>query len=272
MYSVEFVGIIVARIRGLVSLHYLLRFCKVDSKTMDIFEWWQKIKRAFLGVTALMVSSLLTLIAKFFALIKQPKISQVVFKVWAKSISAIIGMKLEVSGAMPNDGRDYIIAAQHKSLLDSIAYPAILPINVCYVAKIEIRKIPVFGKTFEQIGNYYIDRSKGVGALKGLIKYVKTEAKGRHLFIHPEGSRQEGGDVAEFKSGLGGIAMMSKRPILPMSIDGIENIWPNGERFPKPGKVKITYGKVFETANWNKESMKEDLAIIRNWMKEQAKA
>ena len=60
--------------------------------------------------------------------------------------------------------------------------------------------------------------------------------------IFPEGARStETGALERFKAGAVRLALEAQVPILPVTIKGGNHVWPRGWRFPRMGKVVITY-------------------------------
>jgi 1-acyl-sn-glycerol-3-phosphate acyltransferase len=63
------------------------------------------------------------------------------------------------------------------------------------------------------------------------------------LIVFPEGSRNTGSDLAEFKSGL--YYLSKKRPdleLVPVHIDNLNRVLPRGEFLPVPLLSCITFG------------------------------
>lgn len=71
---------------------------------------------------------------------------------------------------------------------------------------------------------------------------VQTLQKGFNLLIFPEGTRSQTGQISEFKSSLGYLALRAKRGILPIHLSGTFDAMPKGSNFPKKKKVKAVIG------------------------------
>lgn len=71
---------------------------------------------------------------------------------------------------------------------------------------------------------------------------VQTLQKGFNLLIFPEGTRSTTGQISDFKSSLGYLALRAKRGILPMHLSGTFEAMPKGANFPKKKKVKAVIG------------------------------
>lgn len=64
-----------------------------------------------------------------------------------------------------------------------------------------------------------------------------------NILIFPEGERSISGKVLPFRPGLGLIVKELQVPVVPIKIEGMENIFPRGASFPKKGSNVITIGK-----------------------------
>jgi long-chain acyl-CoA synthetase len=66
---------------------------------------------------------------------------------------------------------------------------------------------------------------------------------GFSVLIFPEGRRSEDGAIDRFRPGIGMIASRLAAPIVPVRIDGLQNVLPPGWRMARPGRVRVTFGK-----------------------------
>src|SRR5688500_18259077 len=94
--------------------------------------------------------------------------SEWVSRAWGRWIMQASGMKVVVEGEenLVRD-RSQIIGCNQQSWYDVFALAAILPKRFCFIAKAELRKIPIFGYTWESAGHISIqrqDRSKAIQA------------------------------------------------------------------------------------------------------------
>jgi 1-acyl-sn-glycerol-3-phosphate acyltransferase len=67
-------------------------------------------------------------------------------------------------------------------------------------------------------------------------------ADGWSLVIFPEGGRSPDGWAQEFRGGAAYLAVRSGRPVVPVYIEGTRQMWPKGQRLPRPHKVTVTFG------------------------------
>lgn len=67
--------------------------------------------------------------------------------------------------------------------------------------------------------------------------------KGRSIVVFPEGERSPGGSIGAFRPGIGLMASLLRLPVVPVRIEGLEHVLPVGAHFPRPGKVRIAFGR-----------------------------
>jgi long-chain acyl-CoA synthetase len=68
---------------------------------------------------------------------------------------------------------------------------------------------------------------------------------GKVLNIYPEGERAFDGELHGFKKGAAILASELDLPIVPVALDGLQNVWARGTWRIRPSKVKLTVGKPF---------------------------
>jgi long-chain acyl-CoA synthetase len=97
-------------------------------------------------------------------------------------------------------------------------------------------------KTFFQNFTNLIPMEREGSISESLKLAVQTLQKGFNLLIFPEGTRSQTGQISEFKSSLGYLALRAKRGILPIHLSGTYDAMPKGSNFPKKKKVKAVIG------------------------------
>jgi 1-acyl-sn-glycerol-3-phosphate acyltransferase len=84
-----------------------------------------------------------------------------------------------------------------------------------------------------------------------LMRAMKISAiglkHGKVLNIYPEGERAFDGELHGFKKGAAILATELDLPIVPVALDGLQNVWARNSWKIRPAKVKITIGKPFYT-------------------------
>ncbi len=134
-----------------------------------------------------------------------------------------------------------ILAANHRSNLDPFVLNTISPRPIFFMAKEELFKIPVLNWIIKKAGAIPVKRNKrDISALKKASKALK---EGFCVGIFPEGHRAKPKEFRKPQSGVGLLVAKNKVPVVPVRIEGTDDIFPVGSRFPKiliyPIHIKI---------------------------------
>ena len=146
------------------------------------------------------------------------------------------------------DPRQRIYFANHTSHLDAIVLWSVLPLNLRSLVR------PVAAKDYWEKGRVRRFMARTFNALlidrtdikvhQSPVDLMLREIGNRDsLIVFPEGSRNTGADIAEFKSGLYYLA--KKRPdlqLVPVHIDNLNRVLPRGEFLPVPLLSCISFG------------------------------
>lgn len=147
--------------------------------------------------------------------------------------------RLEVDGLneVPDEG-PAIIAANHKSWIDPVAIGVALRRRVCFMAKEELFRIPVFAGLLRMLYAFPVKRGAAdVGALKYAIRLLR---KNELLGIFVEGTRIKTEGIGDVKPGIYLLARLSKAPVVLCAIRGSRPIFVH--RFlPVPNKIKLVF-------------------------------
>lgn len=110
-----------------------------------------------------------------------------------------------------------VFCSNHTHLLDPvIAAAAFGKRFIHFVAKLELRSVPVIGKVLEVCGVCFVNRGTAdIGAMRSMMRYLK---RGEQVFIFPEGTRTHSDGSVDAKTGAVRIASKLKAPIVPVYI------------------------------------------------------
>jgi 1-acyl-sn-glycerol-3-phosphate acyltransferase len=175
---------------------------------------------------------------------------------WSRFIACITPIRVKVTGRENIvKGRSYVVIANHQSHYDILVLYGWLGINIKWVIKSELRKVPVFGYAGEIGGNIYIDRSSPE-ALRITLNAARSKiVDGTSIIILPEGTRTLTGELGEFKNGAFVIARELNLPVLPVTITGTRRILPPGGWNVFPGTAIMTIHPAIETAGYGEDQL-----------------
>lgn len=168
---------------------------------------------------------------------------------WAKSSLLLTPACVKVTGRENIcEGQSYVVVANHTSQYDILALYGWLGIELKWVMKEELRKVPTLGTACAAMGHVFIDRAKPKAAAMALKKGQEDLMPGESLIFFPEGSRSNNGAIGGFKRGAFVCAKELNLPILSITIKGSEKILPSNTLDLMPGKVEIIIHPPIEQA------------------------
>jgi 1-acyl-sn-glycerol-3-phosphate acyltransferase len=166
---------------------------------------------------------------------------------WARSILRVSGITIEVlhPERLPRRG-SFIVAANHESFADVVALLACLPLQVRFLTKRSIFRVPVLGWSIAAAGFVPVDRGDRSGSAATLEAALRRLESGRSLVIFPEETRSRGAELLPFKKGAALLAAKTGRPLLPLGLAGSRRILPRGRLLMSPGRIVVCPGDPIE--------------------------
>lgn len=146
-------------------------------------------------------------------------------------------------------GKVYVLLSNHQSLLDIPAVLAAFPGRLRFVAKEELRRVPMFGRAMEVSGVLFVDRSNRAKAISSLQGARQLADEGTSLWIAAEGTRREDGQLGRLKKGGIHVALDLGAPLLPTWIEGTRDVIPPRQWASVTGHtVTVRFGAPLPTA------------------------
>ncbi len=162
---------------------------------------------------------------------------------WARlvlgGLRLLCGISWEVTGRerLPATGAA-LIAPMHQSAFDTLVWLLLLP-DCTYVLKLELTRIPLFGKLLLRAGMIAVDRSGGAAAMRDLIRRAgDAAAEGRQILIFPEGTRVAPGAGVKLLPGVAALAARTGLPIIPVATDS-GHFWGRRALRKLPGTIRV---------------------------------
>lgn len=158
-----------------------------------------------------------------------------VMRSWGQASCWLFGVKIRVEGMENNPPGSCLYLFNHTSFFDIFAMQAALP-NLRFGAKIELFKIPIFGRAMTRGGVLPIARDRRDDVLQVYKEAAKRTAHGERFALAPEGTRYEGSSLGRFKAGPFFFAISAQIPIVPVVIVGAKEAMPKNSFVPTWGK------------------------------------
>lgn len=174
---------------------------------------------------------------------------------WAFHVVLIIsGVKVRAIGLekIPRD-TGVIYVSNHRSIFDILVVYGLFPGITGYLAKKELKKIPLFSQWMKFVHCIFVQRDSKVSAAKSLEMGAEELKIGYSCYIFAEGTRNKGKEteLLPFKGGAFKLAEHARCPIVPIAITGTREIFE--DHFPriKPSRVTVEFCDPIDTVNVN---------------------
>lgn len=220
-----------------------------------------------LGITiwvvfATLVCGILVIVLSFFVRSGNPM--HKIGRFWGKSILVVSRVKVSVRGLSNIDlSAPYIYMPNHQSNFDIPILLGHLTVQFRWLAKVELFKIPIFGRAMRKAGYISIDRYDRESAFKSLDVAANKIKSGVSVLIFPEGTRSRDGKIRPFKKGGFVLAIDSGVPIVPVVITGTRAIMPKGKFRIYPGHVSMVIHKPIDTSTYTRETKEGLMESVR---------
>ncbi len=171
-------------------------------------------------------------------------------RVWARSLLAIAGVKVQVEGLEKlTPGRSYVFASNHLSYMDTPVILTHILADFRFMAKDGLFKIPLLGTHLGQAGHIPVPREDPRAAMKTMTLAANSiRSRGISILIFPEGGRAHDGVLQPFKDGAAYIAIKAQVPVVPLTIHGTREILAMHSATFHRGRVTLRIGDPIPTA------------------------
>lgn len=210
---------------------------------------------------ATLVAGILVIVLSFF--VRSGNSLHKIARFWGKSILMVSRITVSVKGYSNIDpALPYIYMPNHQSNFDIPVLLGHLMVQFRWLAKIELFKIPIFGRAMRKAGYISIDRYNRESAIKSLKLAAHKIKSGVSVLIFPEGTRSRDGNIQPFKKGGFVLAIDSGVPIVPVVITGTRSIMTKGKFRVNAGHVNMVIHKPIDTSTYTRDKKEALMEIV----------
>lgn len=160
---------------------------------------------------------------------------------WARAVVRGSGVRTTVHGGEHIErSAACVYVVNHVSWYDVFTLASVLP-RWSFVAKAELRKIPIFGRGAEAVGTIFVERQNKRAAFQMYEKAALRIREGASVVVYAEGTRGDSYALRPFKKGPFVLAIQAGVPIIPVIIHGTREIMPRGQWLVNPGAVNLHF-------------------------------
>jgi 1-acyl-sn-glycerol-3-phosphate acyltransferase len=176
-----------------------------------------------------------------FALATNPTYSHRImgYYIFSPVILAISIVRVKASGLNNILDEPAIYAANHASQLDIPIMCTRVNRPMFFIAKIELKKVPILSQYIKVVGMILVDRKNRERAMASMRTAIQDIQGGKSIAAFPEGTRTKTGELLPFKKGIFTIAKEGRIPIVPIAIVGSSKALASGSFFIRPATVEL---------------------------------
>lgn len=149
-----------------------------------------------------------------------PDNSRIFARLYAWPIGGLLRLRVKAEvGPLFDQPPGCVIIANHQSNFDLFVLGGVVPPRTVCIGKKSLGWIPFFGQIFWLGGNILVDRSNAYHARQALHATTQiVQHNNTSIWIFPEGTRNPGNQLLDFKSGAFRLAIEAGVPIVPVCV------------------------------------------------------
>lgn len=150
----------------------------------------------------------------------------------------VLRIRVQIEGPVP--AGQVLVALKHEAGFEALDLPVLLDRPAIF-AKVELLKVPLWGRAGRHYGLIGVERDQGAKALRAMIGAARQyTAQGRVLAIFPEGTRVRHGQQPALQAGFAGVYKLLGLPVVPAAVNSGElyrRLW------KRPGTITYRFGE-----------------------------
>nr|XP_033816425.1 1-acyl-sn-glycerol-3-phosphate acyltransferase beta [Geotrypetes seraphini] len=182
-----------------------------------------------------------------------------VVRAFGRLMKYVYGVRFEVKGLENfNIEGPCVVISNHQSVLDMMGLFEILPDRCVQIAKKELLYAGPSGLVAYLAGVVYINRKRTSDAKSIMAEVAQTMLKENlKVWVYPEGTRNNSGDLLPFKKGAFHLAIQAQVPVVPVVYASYHTFYNQARNLFTSGKVKVEVLPRVETEGLTGENVSE---------------
>jgi putative phosphoserine phosphatase / 1-acylglycerol-3-phosphate O-acyltransferase len=190
---------------------------------------------------------------------------------------AFAGVKIRVVGARNLWARrPAVFVMNHQSGLDAMIVAALLHHGFSGLGKKEAQYSPATFLMGQATDAVFVDRADSANGRVAQQELLKRLRSGTSIFIAPEGTRSDTGELGAFRSGAFHVARTARVPMVPIVLRNAYELMPGKSKLIRSGLVDVAVLEPVSTERWTLQSVHDDIAevhrqfinALNNWPQE----
>ncbi len=205
------------------------------------------LRTAFAGAAAVGITGTLSPVVSALSFVDE-RAPDGAIRLWADSILRTSGVHTVVQGLEHLPAGNFVLCVNHQSNFDALVLFRHIERHFRFVAKAQLRKVPIFGYALQRAGNIFVDRSGSSADRDILNEAVRAVRERVSVVFFAEGTRSDDGVLRPFKKGAAVMALEAQVPLVPAAVAGTHRILEKGSIAIHPRPAALVIGRPLETA------------------------
>jgi len=156
----------------------------------------------------------------------------------------LAGIRIDIHGAEHLRGNlPYVFVSNHTSFIDVVLYLAVFKFVYRFVSKVEVASWPFIGTFLRRRNDLRFRREDKNARLDQAAQLESTLRQGESLLIFPEGTFVATDGLRPFQMGAFKAAVATGRPVCPIALRGVRQIFRDETVMLRPGRITIQIGE-----------------------------
>jgi 1-acyl-sn-glycerol-3-phosphate acyltransferase len=209
---------------------------------------------------------LFSFLSVLFSILVNPRFASRYFaSFWARLLARLTPIAVTIKGQENADReRSYVVVSNHQSQYDILLIYGWLALDLKWVMKQELRKMPGIGIGCEKVGHIFVDRRNPKLASQAITDALKRLGDGVGILFFVEGTRSLDGRLLPFKKGAFRTAIEQQLPVLPITAVGTRDILPAKTLKLFPGRATLVIHPPIETQGMHMGQVDELMSVTAN--------
>lgn len=182
---------------------------------------------------------------------------------WATAVDRAAGVRVVVHGT-ENLRNGAVYVANHVSWFDVFAVAEVVP-RYTWIAKAELRRLPIFGRGAEAAGIIFLERENRKSAFESYKGAAAEVKRGRNVIVCPEGTRGRDYALRPFKKGPFVLAVAAQAPIVPTLVYGAREVMGKGSFRVRAGTVHVHFLEPISSAGFGYDD--RNILVQKTWQR-----
>ena len=165
-------------------------------------------------------------------------------RAWTRVVFRLCGFRVLSTreGASGAEVGPAVYVSNHQAMLDIPALTAGIDAPFVFVARGDLRRVPLVSGVLRHSRCVFLDRGVAGGAERAMEACTERLASGESVLFFPEGTRSFDGRVQRFRRGAFQLALLADVPVVPVALGGMHELLDERARAARPGDVRIRVG------------------------------